>query len=90
MEGGGAGVIGGATNFDDSSLNVPGGQQPEMPSFTAVSGTEVIMTGEKPTDFFHLYMTDDVLDHIMLETKEYANQTNYFYQSTCVKICALF
>ena len=66
-------AIGGIRNFDNSSLYVPDGHTPDIPEFSAISGLKVLPDGERPLDFFRLFLTDEFLDYLVSETNKYAD-----------------
>lgn len=65
----------GIGNFDNSSLSAPNGQPPDIPNFTAAPGLQADMNDDRPIDFYRLFLTDDLLDHLVTETNRYAYQT---------------
>ena len=54
-----------ASSFDDPS---------SIPDYQEQRGCTIDMTDKCPSDFFHLFVTDDVLQEIVRQTNAYATQ----------------
>lgn len=48
---------------------------PTIPVFTGQPGLKVPVGGTKPTDYYRLYLSDDLVEHFVTETNRYASQT---------------
>ena len=48
--------------------------QPDDHAFTGASGIQVDTEGFKPVDYFKLFMTDDLVNHLVVQTNLYAEQ----------------
>ena len=62
-------VANGTTDLEDSSDDVP-----PIPDFQQPTGPSLDMTGKSPLDFFKLFVTDEMLDHVVEQTNIYADQ----------------
>lgn len=59
----------------EEPLEEPNFEQPEVPEFTGQPGLKVEMNNTTPLDFFELFLTDAIIDHLVAETNRYAQQT---------------
>ena len=61
----------------------------EQFSFTGVPGLNVNMDSKKPIDFFKLFVTDELINTMVLETNKYAeqeiNKHHPLKRSSCLK-----
>ena len=48
--------------------------QPDIPGFTGQPGLKKHVQGTKPTDYYRLFLTDDIVQHFVTETNLHAEQ----------------
>ena len=66
---------GGISDFDNTTLFTPNNEQPEVPVFTGNPGLNVHHDGDKPIEYYKLFLAEEFVDHLVNETNKYVDQT---------------
>ena len=58
----------------DEPLVLPDMSDPQIPAFEGQPGLKLAVAGDRPLDYYRLFLTDKLIDHFITETNLYADQ----------------